>query len=185
MIIGLTGSMGSGKGEIVKILEKEGFKYVTLSSMVREEARKRGVPEEREKLMEVGNSMRKEGGAGVLAVRAYESTLVNGGGKWVIDGIRNPAEIVELKKYEGVHIVGIKTDLNLLVDRILSRNRDSDPKSREEVLRKVEREWGKGEPEDGQQVGKCMELTDYTIDNGGTLEDLANNFLKYYEQIKQ
>jgi len=185
MIIGLTGSMGSGKGEIVKILEKEGFKYVTLSSMVREEARRRGIAEERELLMGVGNSMRKEGGAGILAKRALETISASGHDKWVVDGIRNPAEVVELKKGSDVYIVGVKTDLNLLADRILSRNRDSDPKDRDEVLRKVEREWGKGEPEDGQQVGKCMELTDYTIDNGGTLEDLANNFMKYYQQIKK
>lgn len=177
--------MGSGKGEIVKILEPEGFKYITLSSMVREEARRRGVPEEREKMMEVGNSMRKEGGAGILAKRALETIMASGSDKWVIDGIRNPAEIVELKKGNDIYIVGIKTDLNLLADRILSRNRESDAKDRDEILRKVEREWGKGEPEDGQQVGKCMELTDYTINNDGTLEDLANNFLKYYQQIRK
>lgn len=177
--------MGSGKGEIVKILETEGFKYITLSSMVREEARRRGVPEEREKMMEVGNSMRKEGGAGILAKKSLETIMASGSDKWVIDGIRNPAEIVELKKGNDVYVVGVKTDLNLLADRILSRNRESDAKNRDEILRKVEREWGKGEPEDGQQVGKCMELVDYTIENDGTLQDLANNFLKYYNQIKK
>ncbi|MFA6917333.1 MAG: AAA family ATPase [Candidatus Gracilibacteria bacterium] len=192
MIIGLTGSMGCGKGEVVKILENEGFKYVTLSMMVREEARKRGIPEEREKLMEVGNSMRKDGGAGVLAKRALETILASDSSKWVIDGIRNPAEIDELKKSEGVYIVGIKTDLDLLVDRIISRNRESDAKipaggagmtEAEYILRKVKREWGEGEPEDGQQVGKCMEKVDVLIDNNGTLEDLNRKFTEYYSEI--
>jgi len=184
MIIGLTGSMGCGKGEVVKILEKEGFKYVTLSMMVREEARKRGVPEEREKLMEVGNSMRKEGGAGVLAKRALETIRSSGYDKWVVDGIRNQAEIDELRNGEKVYIVGIKTDLDLLVERIINRNRESDAKTRDEIVHKVHREWGEGEPEDGQQVGKCMEKVDELIDNNGTLEDLNRNFTNYYNSIK-
>ena len=183
MIIGLTGSMGCGKGEVVKILEKEGYKYVTLSMMVREEARKRGIPEEREKLMEVGNSMRKEGGAGILAKRALETVKNSGHDKWVVDGIRNPAEIDELKNGENVHIVGIKTDLELLVERIISRNRESDAKTREDIVRKVNREWGEGEPADGQQVGKCMEKVDMLIDNNGTLEDLNQKFTEYYKTL--
>jgi len=51
-------------------------------------------------------------------------------------------------------------------------------------VHKVHREWGEGEPEDGQQVGKCMEKVDELIDNNGTLEDLNRNFTNYYNSIK-
>lgn len=183
LIIGLTGSMGCGKGEIVKILEKKGFQYITLSMMVREEARKRGVAEEREKLMEVGNSMRKESGAGVLAQRALEKIENSEGDLWIVDGIRNPAEIDALKKGENVHIVGVSTDREVLVERILGRARESDAKDRVEILRKLEREWGVGEPPDGQQVGKCMEKADIVIPNMGTLEELDEAFVAFYEKV--
>jgi len=182
MIIGLTGSMGCGKGEIVNILTKEGFQYITLSMMVREEARKRGLPEEREVLMEVGNSMRKAEGAGVLARRAAEKIVASGYDKWVVDGIRNPAEIDELRKQKDVYIVGVKANKDLLCDRILNRSRESDAKERAEILRRIEREWGVGEPEDGQQVGKCMEKVDVTITNESTLEDLRANFMNFYQK---
>jgi dCMP deaminase len=184
MIIGLTGSMGCGKGEIVKILENMGFLYVTLSAMVREEARNRGIVEEREKLMEVGNSMRSEEGAGVLAKRALQKIAESGHENWVIDGIRNPAEIDELKKKENSYVVGVETDFETLVERILSRARESDSKEKEEIARKIKRELGEGEPEDGQQVGKCMEKADVLIDNNGTLEDLQKNFLDYLNSLK-
>ncbi len=137
MIIGLTGSMGAGKGEVVKILERLGFKYITLSQMVREEARRRGIPEEREKLMEVGNSMRAKEGHGVLAKKALKKIQVHSHDKWVIDGIRNPAEIDELKKGENVHIWGLTADRDMLVSRILKRARPSDPKTEEEIMNRI------------------------------------------------
>ncbi|NIA01952.1 MAG: AAA family ATPase [Nitrospirae bacterium] len=184
IIIGLTGSMGCGKGEIVKILEKEGFKYVTLSMMVREEARARGVGEEREKLMEVGNSMRAEHGAGVLAGRARKKIEESGYEFWVVDGIRNPAEIEELRNGEDVYIVGLHAEKETLVNRVLGRGRDSDATERGEILRKIEREWGEGEGEDGQQVGKCMKMTDIVVENEGTLEELKEKFVNYYNSIR-
>ncbi len=176
--------MGCGKGEIVKILEKEGFMYVTLSMMVREEARNRGLQEEREILMEVGNSMRSEGGAGVLSQKALEKINSMNHDKWVIDGIRNPSEIEELRRNKNVYIIGVSANKELLVKRILSRGRDSDAKEKSEILRKIEREWGVNEPIDGQQVGKCIEMVDVLIENEGTLEDLQNKFMSYYNSLR-
>lgn len=183
MIIGLTGPMGCGKGEIVKILEGVGFKYITLSMMVREEARRRNIEEEREKLMEVGNSMRAAEGAGVLGKRALQKIIESGHDKWVVDGIRNPAEIDELRKSKDVHIIGVDCAREILVERILSRGRESDAKERAEIIRKLDREWGVNEPSDGQQVEKCMQKVDLIIKNEGTLEELKNNFLDFYNKV--
>ncbi|MBT4916856.1 AAA family ATPase [Candidatus Peregrinibacteria bacterium] len=185
MIIGLTGPMGCGKGEVVKILEKMGFEYITLSMMVREEARERGIEEEREKLMEVGNSMRAQEGAGVLGKRALKKIQDSGHDKWVVDGIRNPAEIGSLKEGEDVHVVGVNANRELLIERILSRGRESDATEREAIVHKLDREWGVGEPEDGQQVEKCMQKVDLVIDNEGTLEELQQKFTDFYNKLKK
>ncbi|MFH0820741.1 MAG: AAA family ATPase [Candidatus Peregrinibacteria bacterium] len=184
MIIGLTGSMGAGKGEVVKILERLGFKYITLSQMVREEARHRGIPEEREKLMEVGNSMRKKHGPGVLAKLALQKIQAHAHDKWVIDGIRNPAEIEELKKDENAHIWGIIADQDFLISRILRRARPSDPKTHQEVLDRIQREWGKGEPQDGQQMERCMRHTDSLIENEGSLQELDKKVMELYNSLQ-
>ncbi len=184
MIIGLTGSMGCGKGVVVEILEEMGFEYITLSMMVREEARLRGVEEEREKMMEVGNSMRAAEGAGVLAKRALKKIATSDNPNWVVDGIRNPAEIDALREADDVHVFGIETNHEILVERIMERGRESDATERDAILHKIEREWGQGEPEDGQQVGKCMAKVDYTVDNNGTLEEYKENFMNYFNQIK-
>ncbi|MFA6991764.1 MAG: hypothetical protein WC269_00565, partial [Candidatus Gracilibacteria bacterium] len=127
----------------------------------------------------------REEGAGVLSRRALEKIASSGHNKWVVDGIRNPAEVDELRKGKDVHILGVNASKDILVDRILSRSRESDAKEKAEILRKIEREWGVGEPEDGQQVEKCMQKVDLVIDNEGTLEELGQKFTEFYNKINK
>ncbi|MFA6435721.1 MAG: AAA family ATPase [Candidatus Gracilibacteria bacterium] len=184
MIIGLTGPMASGKGEVVEIFKKLGFSHITLSSMVREEAKRRNIPEERERLMEVGNSMRAKEGPGVLAKRALEKAQSTApDGNWVIDGIRNPAEIEALHSTADVYVIGISTPREMLIERLLSRARAGDAISREEIATKLDREWGKNEPPEGQQVGLCMQKVDRVVPNEGTLDALEKNILSYYHSL--
>lgn len=183
MLIGLTGLMGSGKGEAVNILKKLGFRHVTLSALIREEAGRRGRAETRDELVKTGNEMRAKGGAGVLAKLALEKVLA-GGGDWVIDGIRNPAEIEELRKEPDAKIIGLSAKKEMLVERILSRSRTGDAISRHEILKKIRREKGKGEPKDGQQVGQCLKIADKIIKNEGSLKELEEKFIEYYNSVR-
>lgn len=174
LYIGLTGPMGSGKGEIIKILGPKGFKYISLSDMVRKEAAARGLGEEREKLQNVGNDLRQNEGAGVLGKRVREEIEKSGENLWVIDGIRNPAEIMGLKKLPEFRLMGVTAEREVLIQRILSRPGRGDSKTPEEISMLLKREEGEGEPEDGQQVGKCLGRVDFLILNEGTLVDLQN-----------
>lgn len=185
MIIGLTGPMGSGKTTVLNVLEKLGYKYVTLSDMVREEARRLGVKEERENLMNVGQSLRRKYGAGVLAFRALEKVKSAGGDKWVIDGIRNPVEIEELRKEKGVVILANTAPEDMIIDRIRSRKRSDDTFDELSIRRKLRREMGEGEPPDGQQVGKCIEMADFVFENTMPFEKVEEEFTKLYNQITE
>ena len=183
MIIGLVSPMGSGKGEVVKILNKHGFDNITLSQMVREEAKKRGLSQKRETLMEVGNSMREKEGPGVLAKYALEKIQQSDNVNWIIDGIRNPAEIIALKAGRNVNIIGIEVKQETLVKRILKRADKKDPKEKEEIINRLEREWEEPNNPFGQQVGACMRMADKMIDNNGTLKALDNEITEYYNKI--
>lgn len=174
--IALTGYMGSGKGEIAKILQKRGFKYVSLSDMVREEATNRKLEHTRENLQAVGNDLREKHGAGVLGMKAREAVEKDSKSDWVIDGIRNPACIQELKELQGLQVVGVSANDDLLVKRILDRRREGLKLKKENVLERLEKEKGVGEPPEGQQVKKCLDQVDHFILNEGTLEDLESKF---------
>ena len=121
--VGLTGCMGSGKGEVANLLKQRGYKYISLSDMVREEATNRGLPHTRENLQNVGNQLREEHGAGALGRKVRETITKDMPGNWVIDGIRNPAEAEELKQLSDFQMVGVGAHIETIKKRLLQRNR--------------------------------------------------------------
>lgn len=174
MFIGLTGPLGGGKGEVAKIFQKEGFRYISLSDIVRKEATKRKLSHTRENLQKTGNDLRKKGGAGVLGFRIVMEIMKSEGvnKNWVIDGIRNPAEIENLNNMRDFYLIGVTASDDILVKRILKRKRKGDLKTRKAILEKLEVESGKGQPEKGLQIAKCLDQADFLIINEGTLSDL-------------
>ena len=183
MIIGITGPMASGKTTVIEALKKIGYKVVTLSDMVREEARKRGVEEERENLMAVGQSLREEFGAGILAVRALETIKSEDGDMWIVDGIRNPAEVTELRKHPDFILIANTAPEEAIIERMFFRKRADDTLDEEVIRKKLRREMGEGEPPDGQQVKKCIEMADYVFENVMPFEKVEEEFLKLYNSI--
>ncbi len=177
LCIGLTGRMGSGKGEAAAILLEYGFNYISLSDIVREEVDRRDKMVDRSRMQDIGNSMRKAGGAGILGKRVREKITASSQEKWVIDGIRNPAEISELRKMDDFYLLGIEARLPIILSRLKSRKRDDDKAGDADLKKRLDREWGIGEPAEGQQVGKCMSLADFTITNEKTLPYLRREIL--------
>ena len=157
--------MGSGKGEIAKLLQKRGFNYLSLSDMVREEATKRGMEHTRENLQAIGNELRENGGAGALGSKARETIVNNITANWVIDGIRNPGEADALRELPDFNVIGVGANDEILINRIMDRNRDGGVMTREGILEKLNKEKGMNEPPEGQQVKKCLEDSDFFILN--------------------
>src|SRR3990167_328976 len=99
LIIGLTGTHGSGKGEVGKYLVSKGFKYYSCSDELRIEAKKLGLPETRENLgIVIGDKLRREFGKGVLGKKIYEKILDENIQLAVVDSLRLIEEFNELKK---------------------------------------------------------------------------------------
>ena len=172
LVIVLTGHMGAGKGEVVKILEQHNFKYITLSQFVRAEAERRGVVMERAILQGIGNDLRTQYGAGVLGLKAKELILDHPDTPWCVDGIRNPAEIHELRQLDNFHLLAVVAPEELLVTRILQRGRPSDPTTSVEIQQRIERELSGAEIITGQRVDLCIAEADQTYNNTGSLADL-------------
>ncbi len=77
MIIGLTGRNASGKGEMADYLVKKGFKYFSLSDEIREEIKAEKLEVTRENLIQMGNKLRFQFGAGILAEKILSKLKPN------------------------------------------------------------------------------------------------------------
>jgi dephospho-CoA kinase len=171
--IGLTGRMASGKGEVVRILKNHGLRYISLSDIVRREAAKIEAGLARGQMQDLGNRLRAEGGAGILGKMVRELIEAAGESPWVIDGIRNPAEVAELRKMARFFLIGIESNVEIILARMKERGRSTDTVSEAELRTALAREWGHDEPEGGQQVGPTMAMADFVISNNGSLAELA------------
>src|SRR5262245_25637761 len=105
MLIGLTGRNASGKGEVARRLEAKGFQYFSLSDVIREEIRSKGGELTREALIQTGNELRTKFGPGILAERILQR--VQEGANYVIDSIRNPSEVMVLRRARRFHLIRV------------------------------------------------------------------------------
>lgn len=173
--------MASGKGEVANILADRAFSYISLSDIVREEAGKQsrsgdnGDGISREQMQDLGNRLRAEGGAGVLARIVVEKIQSSPPGRWIIDGIRNPAEVDHLRTLRPFYLIGVRALRETILLRMKHRGRGTDIADTGELEKRLDREWGGDEPEDGQQVGRCMHMTDFIVENNHTINDLKKN----------
>ena len=168
MIIGLTGKYAAGKGTVAEVLMNRGFRYHSLSDVLRDELATRGKPESREALLEVGNALRREGGAGVLAERILERLDE---GLHLVDSIRNPLEVAALRRRSDFVLLGVDAAPRVRFERLLSRARIGDPTTWEQFSTLEARELESDDPTT-QQLRRTFDLVDHVIMNDGTIEEL-------------
>ena len=169
MIIGLTSFLGAGKTSVADHLVKKGFEFYSLSDVVRDEIKNRGEEITRERLQEVGNELRKKHGSAVLANRVLKK--VKPGKNYVVDSIRNPAEIEELRKRKDFSLVFVDAPIKVRFERIKDRKREKDPVTFEDFKKTEEKEL-KSKDSVNQQLLKCREMADFVIHNDSSFKEL-------------
>ena len=170
MIIGVSGRNGSGKSEVVSYLASRSFHPCSLSDVIRERLRARGVSETRERMIEEGNAIRREHGPGGLAVLLCEGLPPDRNA--VVDSIRHPAEVEALRAHGGrFQLLWIEADEALRFERIRARGRSGDPTTLE-AFRELEARELASDDRAAQQLLAVRELADQQIRNEGRLEDL-------------
>ena len=168
MIIGVAGRNGAGKGELVRFLEARSFSALSLSDAIRDELAARGETETRERMIEVGQEMRRKSGPGALAQRLVKQLQPDR--NYAIDSIRHPVEVEILRHCGQVfHLVWIDAPIATRFDRIHARGRSGDPESVEALEALEARERGSDAP-NAQQLDAVQAMATFTLENDGSLE---------------
>jgi len=182
MILGLTGKNAAGKGELAIHLESKNFKYFSLSDALRDEATKQGLDHSRDTLIKLGTEIREKFGNGILAVRINEKISKLLGKDIIVDSIRNPGEIEELRKNDGFIFIGVHTDTEIRYQRLLKRGRVGDAKTLKEFKEHEDKE--NNDEGAGQQLDKCLEMADTIINSNGTIEEANDDLDTYLKKLK-
>jgi dephospho-CoA kinase len=182
MLIGVVGTIASGKSILSDILVEKGFIKLSFSAEVREEAKLRNIPIERTHLQDLGNEMRKKEGGDYWARRIISK--IGPGNNYVIEGIRNTSEVKALEKLDNFTLIAVDAPIEKRFQWIMLRGKDSDPSSLSGVKSIDARDRGIGEDEHGQQTSACVEMAKIKIVNDSTKEKLAKKIEKLLKSLK-
>lgn len=163
LVIGLTGSFGSGCSTVAGILtDKHGFHSEGLSGAIREEAKKHGERQDRRVLQDLGDELRKRHGTGWLATQAARAAQKSAReSAWVLDGIRNLGEVSWLRsQFPNFYMIAVNASRDVRYARLRNLYRKNEAAFDEDDAR------DRGEPYAyGQQVSACVDRADVLLLN--------------------
>lgn len=170
-IIGITGTLGAGKGTIVDYLvERYGYEHYSVRKFLIDEARRRNMAVNRDTFVTVANDLRNSHSPSFIVDELYRQAE-QAGKNAIIESIRTPGEVLSLKKNGHFTLFAIDADPEIRYQRIVGRNSETDHISYETFLENEQREMSSSNP-NHQNIGKCMEMADYVFQNNGDFNDL-------------
>jgi dephospho-CoA kinase len=153
---------GCGKEEVLPVAQDLGFSIVRMGDVVREEARRRGLPITDAAVGGFANEERRTHGLGIWAERTVPRVR---GDRILIDGVRGRAEIDVFRKAfgEDLAVLAVHASPKIRYERMMKRRRPDDAVDVEALHARDERElsWG---------LGGAIARADAVIVNESSLE---------------
>ncbi|MEI6173111.1 MAG: AAA family ATPase [Bacteroidota bacterium] len=182
IIIGITGTLGAGKGTVVEYLEKhKGFDHYSVRAFLLKEIHLRGMAENRDSMVVVANELRsKHGPSYVTDQLFFDAAQV--GKNCIIESIRTPGEIDSLRKKGQFFLFAVDADPGLRYERIVQRSSETDKISFDTFIENETREMNATDP-NKQNLRACISRADFVLNNDGSREDLFLQVEKILSQI--
>ena len=181
IIIGITGTLGAGKGTVVEFLKTNyGFVHFSVRAYITRELERRGMPVNRDTLTALANEMRAKNSPSYIIEELFrEAALQNK--NCIIESIRTPGEIQALRANPEFFLLAVDADPRIRFNRVRKRNSETDKVSFSTFINNEQREMHSDDP-NKQNLAECIRQADYLIENNGNKEELQEktaDFLKF------
>lgn len=180
--IGITGTLGAGKGTIVDYLVKQkNFVHYSVRAFITEEIKRRGLEVNRDTMTAVGNDLRAKHTPSWIVEQLYEQANASGC-NCIIESVRTPGEVEALRGKPNFYLFAVDADPRVRYDRAVLRGSETDHVSYETFIANEKREMSSDDP-NKQNLSVCISLSDFRFDNGGSIQDLQLQVEKVLQQI--
>jgi dephospho-CoA kinase len=171
LVIGITGTLGAGKGTVVEHLVKNhDFRHYSVRGFLLKEIEKQGLPPNRDSMVKVANALRAQHTPYYIISELYQQAVKNGKNA-VIESIRTPGEVEFLRQQENFILIAVDADPHLRYERIKQRNSETDRIDFETFVENERREMTAKDP-NKQNLQKCIQMADFKFMNNGTVQEL-------------
>lgn len=174
-VLFVTGMPAAGKEEFVQVAAGLGFSIVRMGDVVRDEARRRGLPITDAAVGGMAHEERLAHGFGIWAERTLPRLK---GERIIVDGLRGKAELDVFRRAlgDGLVVLAIHASRGTRYARVKRRLRADDAMSLETFKARDERELGWG-------LGDVIAAADLMIVNEGSLEQFRAEAKALLERI--
>jgi len=181
-IIGITGTIGAGKGTIVEyLLQKKKFAYYSVRKFLIEELKRRNLAVNRDSMALLANELREKNTASYIVDCLFEQAKLSGKDA-VIESIRTIGEVESLRKKGIFYLLAVDADPKIRYERILQRNSETDHINYDEFLQNEQREMNAADP-NKQNLSKCIAMADYAFCNNLSINELYNQLEEVLSKI--
>ncbi len=183
-IIGITGTIGAGKGTIVKYLvSKKGFVHYSVRDFLNEEIKKRCLTANRDNMVVVANELRTRHSPYYIIEQLYNRAKESGRENCIIESIRTPGEINFLRKQRNFYLFAIDANPKIRYNRVFVRGSETDHISYKIFADNESREMTSNNP-NKQNLSKCIEMADYVFNNDKKISYLYNQVENVLKKIR-
>lgn len=171
IIIGITGTIGAGKGTVVEYLvSQHHFNHYSVRKFLTAIIEERGMTLNRDSMVDVANELRANNSPSYIVEQLYAMAIA-GKNNCIIESIRTPGEIDALRKLGRFYLLAVDADSHIRYERVIERNSETDRISYETFVDNEAREMNSNDP-NKQNLSVCMQKADFRIVNNEGFDEL-------------
>ena len=182
IIIGITGTIGAGKGTLVEyLIEKKKFVHYSVREFLIAEINKRHLPVNRDSMVSIANELREKNSPSYIIDCLFEQAKQLRKNA-VIESIRSVGEVESLQNKGDFYLLAVDADPKIRYERIVKRNSETDRITFEEFLANEQREMNTTDL-NKQNLSQCIAMSDYRLCNNSSINELHNNLEEVFLKI--